>query len=68
MDTEEYYGGTYPSPNEIEEKEIKAHIVMEFDLKFSVPITWDKDKIIDDIKENLKYYDKYNEEIVDMEV
>lgn len=67
-DGDSFAGGTYPCPNEIEEKHIKAHIVMEFDIEFDVSINWDKDRIVEDIKENLKDYDKCNEEIIDIEV
>ena len=68
METKEYYGGTYPTPPEIEEKTINAHICLSFDIEYDVPKSWSRDEIIDDIKENLNDFTWYNEEIEDIEV
>lgn len=68
MDTEEYYGGTYPEPPEIEEKTIKPHINISFDLEYDVPKDWTREQIIEDIKENLDDFTWYNEKIEEIEV
>lgn len=68
IDTREAGAGSYPTPPEIEEKTIKAHICLSFDIEENVPEEWDTDRIIEDIKENLNDFTWYDEEIEDIEV
>lgn len=58
----------YPSPPEIEKKTIRPHILISFDLEYDVPKSWTKEKIIDDIKENLDDFTWYNERIEDIDL
>lgn len=66
METKEYYGGTYPEPFDFDYKHIKAHVCLSFDLEFDTERSWDEERIIEDIKENLNDFTWYNEEIEDV--
>lgn len=68
METEEYYGGTYPSPKEEKDKHIKTTVVIAFDLEYDIPESWTREQIIEDIKENLDDFTWYNERIEDIDL
>lgn len=68
QDNDSFAGGTYPTPPEIEEKTIKAHICLSFDIEEEFPKDWDDDRIIEYIEENLNILDWQNQEIEDIEV
>ena len=68
IETKGLGAGSYPEPPEIKDKHIKAHICTSFDLEYDVPEDWTKERIIEDIKENLDDFTWYNEEIEDIEV
>lgn len=63
METKEYYGGTYPEPFDFDYKHVKANVYISFDLDFDIEREWDKERIIDYIKENLDDFTWYDEEI-----
>lgn len=48
--------GSYPGPTEEEEQLITGKVIITFDINASVPATWDRDRIEEDIKENLDEY------------
>lgn len=56
IDTEEYYGGTYPEPPEIEENNITGTLIITYHIDADVPKKWDKKDILEDIKQNLTEY------------
>ena len=66
METEEYYGGTYPEPFEFDYKHIKAHVCISFDLEFDIEKALNRDEIIEYIEENINDFTWYNQEIQDL--
>lgn len=48
--------GSYPSPVEEEEQVISGEITLTYRIDASVLKSWDRDRIEDDIKENLDEY------------
>lgn len=48
--------GSYPSPVEEEEQVISGTVIITFNIDASVPACWDRDRIEEDIKENLEEY------------
>lgn len=48
--------GSYPSPIEDEEQVISGEVTLTYRIDASVPKSWDRDRIEDDIKENLGEY------------
>ena len=53
--------GSYPSPVEEEEQLITGKVIITFDINASVPAGWDRDRIEEDIKDNLSDYISINE-------
>ena len=68
METKEYYGGTYPSPKYEDEKKIKARVTISFNIETIVPLDWNEEEILEDVKIlSGIYHQRKNEEIVDIE-
>ena len=59
--------GSYPEPDVEREKSITGTIVLTYDLDCEVPASWDRDEIIEDIKEHLDDY-IYIKDIEEIEV
>lgn len=61
--------GSYPEPPEEETKYINGIIHISYKFKeIEVPDKWDKEKILEDIRENISYYiENSNEEIEEVE-
>ena len=51
IETKGLGAGSYPEPKEEKEKHIQAHIVISFDLEYNIPENWDKETIVEYIKE-----------------
>ena len=68
MDTEEYYGGTYPEPPEKKEKHIKVKVHISQEAEYDIPAEWTMDDIKQDIEDNINYIMWENLEIEDIEV
>ena len=68
MDTEEYYGGTYPNPPEIKEKSVSATVYVKYVLNFDVPEKWDDEQIKKYISDEFQNLDLYDEEIQEIEL
>ena len=62
-DDDSFAGGTYPTPPEVKEVNIKPRVTISFTLDYDVPENWTREQIIDDIKENLDDFWWYDEEI-----
>ena len=60
--------GSYPEPKEEKTKTIQAKLIISYNIEYDVPEKWDKDQIIEDIKENLYCLEKYDEEIEKIEI
>lgn len=68
METEEYYGGTYPSPKYEDEKRIKARVTITFEIYSTVPKNWNEEEIKEDVAIlSGIYHKRKNEEIVDID-
>lgn len=70
IETKGLGAGSYPEPLDEETKYIngKIHIYYEFK-EIEVPDKWDKEKILEDIRENISYYiENSNEEIEEVEI
>lgn len=48
--------GSYSSPTEEEEQLITGRVIITFNIDASVPADWNRDRIEEDIKENLDEY------------
>ena len=68
IETQGLGAGSYPEPKEEKMKEIEAKIVVSYTIQYDVPEKWDKDQIVEDIKENLYCLEKYDEEIEKIEI
>ena len=61
--------GSYPSPIEDEEQVISGEVTLTYRIDASVPKSWDRDRIEDDIKENLDdYVDFYEYKDIDIDI
>ncbi len=68
METKEYYGGTYPTPPETEEKTIKATITETFEIETIVPKNWTSEQIREDLLCQAEMYsERKNEQIVEID-
>lgn len=65
--TVEAGGGSYPSPSEYAEKTINGTVVLTYNLNADVPINWNDEDIIDNIKNNIEDYIDIND-YLDIEV
>ena len=68
IETKGLWAGSNPEPKEEKEKHIQAHIVISFDLEYDIPENWDKETIIQYIKENLNDFVWYDEKIEEVEI
>ena len=53
--------GSYPSPVEEEEQAISGEITLTYKIFGYVPKKWDRDRVEDDIRENLSEYIDFRE-------
>ena len=53
--------GSYPSPVEEEEQVISGEITLTYKIFGYVPKKWDRDRVEDDIRENLSEYIDFRE-------
>jgi hypothetical protein len=67
IETKGLGAGSYPEPPETKEKHIKANVTISFVLEYDVPEDWDRDLIVQDIKENLNDFEWYDETIEEVE-
>ncbi len=67
-DGDSFAGGTYPEPPEIEEKTIKAKIYVSFEIEIEVPKNWNREQILEEIKENYNNCDRIDETIDDIDL
>ncbi len=59
----------YPSPPEYEQKSIEGEIRLTFKFEDSVPKSWSKEDIINEVKENLiDYVDLHDCEEIEIEL
>lgn len=61
--------GSYPEPSESKTKTIQATVILNINVEFDVPESWDRDEIISYIKsEKIYKYDYIDEEVVDVDL
>lgn len=69
IDTTELGAGSYPTPPEKELKEVKANVVLSFDLEFEVYKDWTDEEIQNYIAENYNdFIDRFDEEIIEINI
>ena len=68
IETKGLGAGSYPEPPATKDKHIQAHVIISFDLEYDIPENWDKETIIQDIKENLNDFEWYDETIEEVEI
>lgn len=69
MDTEEYYGGTYPEPPEVETTNHEIKICITVRTNDDFPTSWNEEDIKEYVRDNISNY-KYDgdEDIDEIEV
>ena len=62
--------GSYPTPPEEETECVSGKIYISYEFKeIEVPEAWDRERILEDIKENISYYiENSNEEIEEVDI
>jgi hypothetical protein len=68
IETQGLGAGSYPEPPEQKEKDVNAKVYLTLELNYSVPENWNREEIIEDIKENLNNFDWYDQEIEEVEI
>ena len=68
QDGDSFAGGTYPEPPEIEEQHVKSRVTISFTIEYDCPKKWDREDIIQDIKDNLDDFTWFDEKIEDIDV
>ena len=68
METKEYYGGTYPSPDEIKTKNVKIKINVTYEYEGEFPTTMDEQTIKEWVEEEFRWLDFDKKTIEEIEV